>query len=53
MNYVNTTHLYALTNAIVMIIEGSRPEWTNPQIEDGKLPEMPKNHTYRKGKGVK
>ena len=31
---------------------GREPEWTNPQIEDGELPEMPKNHTYCKGKGV-
>ena len=24
-------------------LKGREPEWSNPQIEDGKLPEMPKN----------
>ena len=35
-------------------LKGREPEWTNPQIEDGKLPKMPRNQsTYLLGKDVK
>ena len=39
-------------------LKGQEPEWSNPQIEELKLPEMLKSqikiiYIYRKGKGVK
>ena len=27
-------------------LQGREPEWSNPRIEDGKMPEMPKNKNY-------
>ena len=36
----------------MVLLKGREPEWSNPQIEDGKLPEMAINHTI-KGKVCK
>ena len=50
---ITSLYLYDKVSG-VYIIEGSRTEWTNPQIEDGKMPKHSnKNYTYRKGNGVK
>ena len=33
-------------------LKSREPEWSNPQIEDGKLPEMLKNCTHHKLMGI-
>ena len=39
-----TPHLYTCRHIYIHAIAlGREPEWINPQIEDGKLPEMPNN----------